>query len=72
MKAYLISYNYEQFDCICGFKQLQQFTQYRIENYEYDEDNSTFDYQDFNNLTEQECLDILEQDGYTVKQYEIY
>lgn len=69
MKAYLIIYDYEEFDDICGFKQLQEFTQYRIENYEYKEE---LNYKDFNNLTEQECLNILKQDGYVVKQYEIY
>jgi hypothetical protein len=70
MKAYLIIYvEDEEIDDVCGFKQLQEFTQYRIENYEYEEE---LNYKDFNNLTEQECLDILEQDGYEVQQYEIY
>lgn len=69
MKAYLIIYDYEEFDNVCGFKQLQEFTQYRIENYE---DKEELSYKDFDNLTEQECLNILEQDGYVVKQYEIY
>ena len=71
MKAYLITYGYEEFEKVVGIEQLKEFTQYRIENYDYDKDNRTFDYKDFNNLTESECLDILKIDGYDVKIFEI-
>ena len=72
MKAYLITYGYEEFEKVVGIEQLKEFTQYRIENYDYGENNITFDYKDFNNLTEKECLDILKIDGYDVKTFEIH
>lgn len=71
MKAYLITYGYEEFEEVVGIEQLKEFTQYRIENYDYDENNITFDYKDFNNLTEKECLNVLNIDGYYVKIFEI-
>lgn len=71
MKAYLITYGYEEFEKVVGIEQLKEFTQYRIENYDYDSDNRTFDYKDFNNLTESECLNVLNIDGYYVKIFEI-
>lgn len=68
MKAYLIEYENE-FEKICGIKQLKEFTQYRIE---VEEEKNKFQYNNFDNLTEEECLNILQIDGYNVQIFEIY
>ena len=70
MKAYLINY-FDEFEKLCGIEQLKEFTQYRIE-VANDEFKKDFIFEDFNNLTEKECLSILKLDGYEVMIYEIY
>ena len=76
MKAYLIQYYNEEFENIFGIQQLKEFTQYRITvEKDEQEDNfkkfKKFKYKSFENLTEEECLNILETDGYNVQIFEI-
>lgn len=74
-KIYLIIYE-DEIDDVCGAQQFKEFTQYRIEvekeSLDQNLEESKFQYKDLNNLTEKECLDILQIDGYKVQIFETY